>query len=115
MIWIKPILKTTDTSDLRIVVTTTDLAIRNPLATSAQYDDFIIRYYSWNTVAQPVLNPFTDDHCFLYVDSFTTNTVISFTSNPTTTPTDTFSYFNIPHQRYYEETPYSSINQYAPF
>jgi hypothetical protein len=43
------------------------------------------------------------------------SSTISFSANPTSYPTQSFDYIFYPHQRYYEETPFNSLSQRAPF
>lgn len=118
LMWIRPVIKNVYTSDMRIAVVTTDLAIRNPLSRSTTNPNwFNVKFYSWENVTESSLslNPTGNDiYSFLKIANFP-STTISYSDNPTSYPTTTFTYLDYPHQRYYKETPFSNLAHRAPF
>ena len=101
---------------MKIAITTSDLAIRNPINNSTtNHNYFSVKFYSWENISEPSPNPISnDDYCFLEIENFGSSSV-SYSSNPSSYPTTTFSYLDYPHQRYYKETPFSSLTHRAPF
>jgi len=99
-----------------ISVTTRNLAIRNPVSNrNTNASQFVIKYYSWQNVTQPTLYPLSDNnYCFLIINNFPSSG-ISYSLNPSSYALSTFSYIKYPHQRYYTETPFSSLSNRAPF
>ena len=116
LIWIRPVIKQVYTSNMKIGIITRDLAIRNPLSNSSTNNNwFDVKFYSWENITEPSLSPLSNDvYAFLKVTNFPSST-ISYSSNPSSYPTTTFSYLDYPHQRYYKETPFSSLTHRAPF
>ena len=48
LLWIRPVVKTSYTSDMLISVVTRDLAIRNPISvTTVNLNTFTVKFYSW--------------------------------------------------------------------
>ena len=116
LIWIRPVIKTSYTSDMVISVVTRDLAIRNPVSITTVYKShFQVKFYSWENTTQPALSPISNSYnCFLIINSLPANTW-TYSDNPSSYPTATYAYLRYPHQRYYLDTPYSSLTHYAPF
>lgn len=116
LIWIRPVIKEVYTSNMKIAITTSDLALRNPLANSStNHNWFDVKFYSWENISEPSPSPLSNDvYCFLKITNFGSSTV-SYSENPTSHPVTTFSYLDYPHQRYYKETPFSSLTHRAPF
>lgn len=103
LLWIRPVIKDTLTSNMKIAVQTTDLAIRNPLSNSTTNPNwFDVKFYSWENISEPSLSPLSNSiYSFLYINNFG-STTISYSSNPSSYPTTTFNYLDYPHQRYYK-------------
>lgn len=104
------------TSNMKIAVQTTDLAIRNPLSySSTNHNWFNVKFYSWENITEPSLSPLSNNiYSFLLINNFASSS-ISYSDNPTSYPTTTFSYLDYPHQRYYKEIPWSKQTHRAPF
>lgn len=102
LLWIRPVIKDIYTSDMKIAVTTRGLAIRNPLSNSTtNHNWFAVKFYSWENISEPSLSPLSNNnYCFLSISNFQSATV-SYSSNPSSYPTTTFSYLDYVHQRYY--------------
>lgn len=116
IIWIRPVQKASYTSNMNIAITTRDLAIRNPTNTGTVYKSwFTIKFYSYENITEPSLDPINNNYyCYLIINSLP-STTWSYSNNPTSVAVGTFSYLNIPYQRYYKETPFNSLTHYAPF
>ena len=116
LLWIRPVQKTAYTSDMTISVITRDLAIRNPVTNnSVNLAHFSVKFYSWANITEPSLDPINNNnYCFLIINGLG-NSYLSYSDNPSSYPTTTFTYLRYPHQRYYTETPYSSLTHSAPF
>ena len=51
VIWIKPVVKTSYTSTMKIKIQTRNLAIRNPTNNRTVYwNRFVVKYYSWENI-----------------------------------------------------------------
>jgi hypothetical protein len=116
IIWIRPVVKTSYTSNMNIAITTRDLAIRNPTNVANVYKSwFAIKFYSYENITEPGLDPINNNYyCYLIINSLP-STYWSYSNNPGGYSLGTFTYFKIPHQRYYRETPYSALTHSAPF
>lgn len=101
---------------MTISVITRNLAIRNPKDyTSLNNNAFVVKYYSWQNISQPSLAPLSNNqYCFLLIDNFPSSG-IGFSTNPSGYYVPSFSYINYPHQKYYQDTPFSSLVHRAPF
>lgn len=101
---------------MAISIVTRNLAIRNPVGhTSLNYNAFVVKYYSWQNISQPALTPLSNNfYSFLLIDNFPSNP-FSLAQNPGTSQIPSFPYISYPHQRYYQETPFSSLVHRAPF
>ncbi len=101
---------------MAISIITRNLAIRNPVSNYiTNKNSFVVKYYSWQNISQPGLSPLSNDnYCFLKINNFP-NSGITYNFNPNPYQVPTFSYINYPHQRYYQETPFSSLTHRAPF
>ena len=116
VIWITPVVKASYTSDMSLSVLTRNLAITNPVSWGTfNYNAFVVKYYSWQNISKPAFTPLSNNnYCFLIIDNLGSSTY-SFSSNPSGYYVGTFSYIKYPHQRYYQETPFSSLVHRAPF
>jgi len=118
VIWIRPVFKTTYTNNMKVRIQTRNLAIQNPVSNSSfNMNLFAVKYYSWENVTEAsiTLSPLSDNnYCFLMINNIGSSTM-SFSANPTSYPKQSFDYIDYPHQRYYEETPFNSLSQRAPF
>lgn len=103
IIWIRPVVKTSYTSNMNIAITTRDLAIRNPTNVANVYKSwFAIKFYSYENITEPSgLDPINNDYyCYLVINSLP-NSYWSYSNNPGGVSVGTFTYLKIPHQRYY--------------
>jgi hypothetical protein len=116
IVWITPVIKSTYTSNMAISVTTRNLAVRNPVNNrNTNANQFTVKYYSWQNISQPSLNPISNDnYCFLITNNFASS-AISYSLNPSPYALGTFNYIKYPHTRYYTDTPFSSLSNRAPF
>ena len=116
VIWITPVEKTSYTSDLSVSIITRNLAIRNPVVnTTTNNNQFGVKYYTWQNITMPSLDPINNNyHCYLQINNFPSAT-ITHTANPSSYNEPNFDYIEYPHQRYYLDTPYSSVVHRAPF
>jgi hypothetical protein len=116
VIWITPVIKSSYTSNMAISITTRNLAIRNPVSNiNLNNNAFVVKYYSWQNISQPGLAPLSNDnYCFLKISNFPSS-AISYATYPSIYQVPTFSYITYPHQRYYQDTPFSSLVHRAPF
>lgn len=103
MIWIRPVVKTTYTSNMNIAIVTRDLAIRNPTnVNNVQYNWFTVKFYSYENITEPSFSPISNNvHCFLIIDNLP-STAITYSNNPSSVSANTFNFLKIPHQRYYK-------------
>jgi len=101
VVMIRPVVKSTHTSDKKIAVVTRGLALQNPTSVSSiAFSEFRIKYYSWENITEPTLSPIANDlYCFLLHYGITTT--MSFTNNPSGHAEPTYTYINYPHQRFY--------------
>lgn len=116
IVWITPVVKSSYTSNMAISVTTRNLAIRNPVSfINLNNNDFMVKYYSWQNISQPALAPLSNSYyAFLLIDNFVSSG-ISYSTNPSIYQVPAFTYLKYPHQRYYLDTPFSSLVHRAPF
>jgi hypothetical protein len=115
-VWITPVVKASYTSDMILSVITRNLAIRNPQSyTSINNNQYVVKYYSWQNTSQPALAPLSNNYyCFLVIDNFPSSAV-GLGTNPGGYYVPSFSYIRYPHQKYYQDTPFSSLVHRAPF
>lgn len=88
---------------MNIAITTRDLAIRNPTNVANVYRSwFTIKFYSYENITEPAgLDPINNDYyCYLVINSLP-STFWSYSNNPGGYSLGTFTYLEIPHQRYY--------------
>lgn len=116
IIWIRPVVKSSYTSNMNIAITTRDLAIRNPTNVANVYKSwFAIKFYTYENMTEPALDPInSNNYCFLIIDALPA-TYWSYSNNPGGSSLGTFTYLKIPHQRFYRETPFSALTHPAPF
>jgi hypothetical protein len=116
VVWITPVVKSTYTSNMAVSITTRNLAIRNPVTNiNLNNNYFVVKYYSWQNMSKPGLSPLSNDYyCFLKIDNFPSS-AISYSYNPSPYQVPSFSYIKYPHQKYYQDTPFSSLIHRAPF
>ena len=101
---------------MAVSITTRNLAIRNPVSNiNLNNNAFVVKYYSWQNITQPGLAPLSNnDYSFLLIDNFPSSG-ISYATNPAPYQVPTFKYLKYPHQRYYQDVPFSSLVHRAPF
>jgi hypothetical protein len=116
VIWIKPVPKTTYTSNMKIKIRTRDLAIRNPTNNRTVYlNRFVVKYYSWENITEPVVDPLNNNnYCYLIIDNINAALSTTYALNPSPYSVANFDYINFPHQRYFEDTPYQPLTHRAP-
>lgn len=100
---------------MAVSITTRNLAIRNPVSTiNLNNNAFVVKYYSWQNISRPGLAPLiNNDYCFLLIDNFPSS-AINYAQNPSGYQVTTFTYLKYPHQRYYQDVPFSSLVHRAP-
>lgn len=102
-----------------IAITTRNLAIMNPTHSSGtvRADFFIIKFYSYEGISEPSLDPINNNnYCFLIIDNLPSGTTWQYNNNPNVVSVaNSFSYFHIPHDRYFREIPFSALTHSAPF
>lgn len=97
-----------------VSITTRNRAIRNPVSSNTNNNQFTVKYYTWQNITEPTLSPTSNNnYCYLIISNFPSSS-ITFSSNPSGYEVTTFSYIDYPHQRYYQETPFSSVIHRAP-
>jgi len=116
VIWITPVEKSSYTSDMSVSIITRNLAIRNPVSsTTTNANQFSVKYYTWQNISMPSLSPTSNDyHCYLLINNFPSSS-ITHSNNPSGYNAPNFDYIQYPHQRYYLDTPFSSVVHRAPF
>ncbi len=106
IIWVKPVVSSSYKNQDKLQIITRGLAIRNPYAnyTNSNIELFTVKYYSWMNISQPGVNPRSDNnYCFLAMDSSTIpSSLQSFSLYVSGYLTPTYSYEQIPQQRYYK-------------
>jgi hypothetical protein len=115
VIWIYPVQKTSYTSDMLVSIVTRNLAIRNPITnTSTNNNAFSVKYYTWQNITEPGLAPLSNNnYAYLLINNFP-SVAITHGTNPSGYSVANFDYISYPHQRYYLDTPYSSVVHRAP-
>jgi hypothetical protein len=119
IIYITPVVSSSYINSNKLQIVTRGLAVGNPVnnISHTNYNQFTVKYYSWMNITQPTVAPLSNNiYCFLILDSNTvTSQAISFSTYISiyTTPPYAFSY--VPQQRYYRETPFSTILHRVPF
>jgi hypothetical protein len=116
VIWIRPVVKSTYTSDMSVAITTRGLAIQNPVSNyNVNKNLFVIKYYTWQNITEPGLAPTSNNnYCYLMINNLGSSP-FSYSPNPSPYYVPTFTYLQYPHQRYYTDTPFSSVIHRAPF
>jgi len=100
-----------------VSVVTKNLAVRNPISNyNTNINEFVVKYYNWaNNTNEPSITPRSNDYyAYLIIDNLN-SAGITYNENPSGYRPDTFTWIRYPHQRYYLDTPYSSLVHRAPF
>ena len=116
VIWIYPVVKASYTSNMAVSVMTRGLAVRNPISNlNTNNNQFIVKYYTWQNISEPGLSPRSNNYyCYLMINNFPSSG-IGYNYNPSPYSVQNFNYISFPHQRYYLDTPFSSLTHRAPF
>lgn len=95
---------------------TRGMAVRNPINNlNTNNNQFIVKYYTWQNITEPGLSPRSNNnYCYLMINNFPSSG-IGYNYNPNPYSVQNFNYISFPHQRYYLDTPFSSLTHRAPF
>jgi len=95
---------------------TRNLAVRNPISSlNTNNNQFVVKYYTWQNITEPGLSPRSNNYyCYLMINNFPSSP-IGYNYNPNPYSVQNFNYISFPHQRYYLDTPFSSLTHRAPF
>lgn len=118
VIYIRPVVSSTYRNNDLLRIVTRGLAVQNPVnnISTTNYNQFTVKYYSWQNISEPTFAPRSNNnYCFLVIDGNTIpSSSVSFSWSIGSWTTNSFAYTHIPQQRYYDETPYSTLLHRTP-
>lgn len=115
IIWVTPVMSSSYKNSDTLEVITRGLAVQNPTAT-INMNGFVVKYYTWQNISEPALAPRSNDnHCYMSFSPASSLVYFSVMYGSSASSYTPYAYSWLPQQRYYKETPFSTLLHRAPF